>query len=68
MIVHVRIWHMGRCNTPSTSEPAVFTPDSSLKSYIVRTDQQVSFVRTLSSLMRTRENFRVDYPYQIAAS
>jgi hypothetical protein len=38
--------------------PMVLTPDSSLGSYIVPTDQHESFVRTLSSLMRTRENFR----------
>jgi hypothetical protein len=42
--------------------PAVLTPCSSLGSYIVPTDQHGSFVRTLSSLMRTRENFRVCHP------
>jgi hypothetical protein len=46
--------------------PAVLTPDSSLGSYIVPTDQHGSFVRTLSSLMRTRENFPVGHPSQIA--
>jgi hypothetical protein len=31
-------------------------------------DQHESFVRTLSSLMRTRENFPVGHPSQIAPS
>jgi hypothetical protein len=48
--------------------PAVLTPSSSLGSYIVPTDQHESFVRTLSSLMRTRENFPVGHPSQIAPS
>jgi hypothetical protein len=48
--------------------PAVLTPGSSLRSYIVPTDQHESFVRTLSSLMRTRENFSVGHPSQIAPS
>jgi hypothetical protein len=48
--------------------PAVLTPGSSLGSYIVPTDQHESFVRTLSSLMRTRENFPVSHPSQIAPS
>jgi hypothetical protein len=48
--------------------PAVLTPGSSLGSYIVPTDQHESFVRTLSSLMRTRENFPVGHPSQIAPS
>jgi hypothetical protein len=39
------------------SGPVVLTPDSSLGSYIVPTDQHETFVRTLSSLTRTRENF-----------
>jgi hypothetical protein len=47
---------------------AVLTPGSSLGSYIVPTDQHGSFVHTLSSLMRTRENFRVGHPSQIAPS
>jgi hypothetical protein len=47
---------------------AVLTPSSSLGSYIVPTDQHESFVRTLSSLMRTRENFPVGHPSQIASS
>jgi hypothetical protein len=46
----------------------VLTPDSSLGSYIVPTDQHRSFVHTLSSLMRTRENFLVGHPSQIAPS
>jgi hypothetical protein len=50
------------------SGPAVLTPDSSLGSYIVPTDQHDSFVRTLSSLMRTQENFSVGHPSQIAPS
>jgi hypothetical protein len=48
--------------------PVVLTPHSSLASYIVPTDQHGSFVHTLSSLMRTRENFSVDHPSQIAPS
>jgi uracil-DNA glycosylase len=48
--------------------PAVLTLGSSLGSYIVPTDQHESFVRTLSSLMRTRENFPVGHPSQIAPS
>jgi hypothetical protein len=48
--------------------PAVLTPGSSLGSYIVPTDQHESFARTLSSLMRTRENFPVGHPSQIAPS
>jgi hypothetical protein len=48
--------------------PAVLTPGSSQGSYIVSTDQHESFVRTLSSLMRTRENFSVGHPCQIAPS
>jgi hypothetical protein len=41
--------------------PAELTPGSSLGSYIVPTDQHESFVRTLSSLMRTREKFLVGH-------
>jgi hypothetical protein len=48
--------------------PAVLIPGSSLGSYIVPTDQHESFVRTLSSLMRTRENFPVGHTSQIAPS
>jgi hypothetical protein len=48
--------------------PAVLTPGSSLGSYIVPTDQHESFVRTLTSLMRTRENFPVGHLSQIAPS
>jgi hypothetical protein len=47
---------------------AVLTPGSSLGSYIVSTDQHRSFVRTLFSLMCTRENFPVGHPSQIAPS
>jgi hypothetical protein len=57
------------CVTPRPIPgPAVLTPGSSLGSYIVPTDQHVSFVHTLSSLMRTRENFPVGHPSQIAPS
>jgi hypothetical protein len=48
--------------------PMVLTPGSSLGSYMVPTDQHKSFVRTLSSLMRTRENFPFGHPSQIAPS
>jgi hypothetical protein len=48
--------------------PEVLTPGSSLGSYIVPTDQHRSFVRNLSSLMRTQENFSVGHPSQIAPS
>jgi hypothetical protein len=47
------------CNTPLTPGPAILTPGSSLGSYIVPTDQHMSFMRTLSSLMCTQENFSV---------
>jgi hypothetical protein len=50
------------------SEPVVLTLGSSLGSYIVLVDQHRSFVRTLSSLMHTRENFLVGHPSQIAPS
>jgi hypothetical protein len=43
-------------------KPAVLTPDSSLGSYIVPTDQHEYFVCILSSLIRTRENFPVGHP------
>jgi hypothetical protein len=43
----------------------VLTPGGSLGSYIVPIDQHEFFVRTLSSLMRTRENFLVGHPSQI---
>jgi hypothetical protein len=48
--------------------PTVLTLGSSLGSYIVPIDQHESFVRTLSSLIRTRENFPVGHPSQIAPS
>jgi zinc transporter ZupT len=47
---------------------AVLTSGSSLGSYIVLIDQHESFVRNLSSLMRTQENFSVGHPSQIARS
>jgi hypothetical protein len=60
--------HCG-CVTPRPiPRPMVLTPSSSLRSYIVPTDQHESFVRTLSSLMRTRENFPIGHPSQIALS
>jgi hypothetical protein len=46
--------------------PVVLTPDSLLGSYIVPTDQHGSFVHTLSSLMRTQENFPIRHLFQIA--
>jgi hypothetical protein len=46
----------------------VLTPGNSLGLYIVPTDQHESFVYTLSSLVRTRENFLVGHPSQIAPS
>jgi hypothetical protein len=48
--------------------PVVLTPGSSIGSYIVPTHQHEFFVRTLSSLMHTRENFVVGHPSQIASS
>jgi hypothetical protein len=48
--------------------PAILTPGSSLGSYIVPTDQHGSFVHTLSSLMRTQENFPIGHPSQISPS
>jgi hypothetical protein len=48
--------------------PAVLTSSKSLGSYIVPTDQHGSFVHTLSSLMRTRENLHVGHPSQISPS
>jgi hypothetical protein len=48
--------------------PALLTPGSSLGLYNVPTDQHESFMRTLSSLIRTRENFLVGHPSQIAPS
>jgi hypothetical protein len=60
---------MGSSVTPSPIPgSAVLTPGSFLGSYIVPTYQHESFVRTLSSLMRTRENIPVGHPSQIAPS
>jgi hypothetical protein len=57
------------CVTPCPIPgPAILTPGSSLGSYIIPIDQHESFVRTLSSLMHTRENFPVGHPSQIAPS
>ena len=58
----------GHITPRSIPGPAVLTPGSSLGSYIVPIDQHKSFVRTLFSLMRTRENFLVGHPSQIAPS
>jgi hypothetical protein len=57
-----------QCNTPFIPGPTVLTPGSSLGSYIVPTDQHNSFGRTLSSLIRTRENFTVGHLSQITPS
>jgi hypothetical protein len=57
-----------RCNTPSNPWTGGTYSCSSLGSYIVPTGQPKSFVRTLSSLMRTRENFPVGHTSQIAPS
>jgi hypothetical protein len=56
------------CNTLSTIGLTVLTPGSSLGLYIVPTDQHVSFVRTLYSLMHTQENFPIGHSSQIAPS
>jgi hypothetical protein len=48
--------------------PAVLTSGSFLELYIVPIDQHKSFMRILTSLMRTRENFSVGHPSQIAPS
>jgi hypothetical protein len=48
--------------------PAVLPPGNSLGSYIVPTNKLESFVRNVSSLMHTRENFPVGHPSQIAPS
>jgi hypothetical protein len=55
------------CNNPSTPGPVVLTPGSSLGSYSVPQNNE-SFVCALSSLIRTRENFPVGHPFQIAPS
>jgi hypothetical protein len=70
---HTPVKHRGSVLIPLVTpypipEPAVLTPGSSLGSYIVPTDQHETFVHTLSSLMRTRENFQVVHPSQIAPS
>jgi hypothetical protein len=48
--------------------PTVLTHDNSLGSYIAPTDQHGSFVRTLSSLIHTREKFPDGHPSQITPS
>jgi hypothetical protein len=48
--------------------PVVLTPSNSLGSYIVPTDQHGSFVRTLSTLMRTEKSSRsVTHPKLLQA-
>jgi hypothetical protein len=65
----VKLCSVIKCyNTPSTPRTTVLTPGSSLGLIIVPTDQHKSFMRTLSSLMRTQENFPVGHPSQIAPS
>jgi hypothetical protein len=66
--MHIMLEVLYFCNCIQIPGPAVLTHDSSLGSYIVPTDQHGSFVRTLSSLMCTRENFSVGHPSQIAPS
>jgi hypothetical protein len=62
------IYRHGTVTPRPIPRPAVLTPGSSLGSYIVPTDQQKSFVRTLFSLMHTWENFPIDHPSQITPS
>jgi hypothetical protein len=56
--------HVRRCNIISTPEPTILNSGRPLKSYIIPTGQHESFVRTLSSLMRIREDFPVGHPSQ----
>jgi hypothetical protein len=58
----VRVSSNNSCNTSSTLGQVVLTPVSPLKSYITPINQHESFVRTLSSLTRTREDFPVGQP------
>jgi hypothetical protein len=69
-LISVKTWDDSLSDvTPhSIPGPVVLTPGSSLGSYIVPIDQHESFVRTLSSLMRTRENFLVGHSSQISPS
>jgi hypothetical protein len=52
------------CNTSSTLGQVILTHVSPLESYITPTNQHEPFVRTLSSLTRTREDFPVGQPSQ----
>jgi hypothetical protein len=61
----VRVGSDTTCNTLATPGPVILTPSNSLESYIVPTDQHESFMRTLSLLMCTQENFLVGHPSQI---
>jgi hypothetical protein len=70
---HTPMKHRGSALIPLVTPrpipgPTVLTPGISLGSFIVPTDQHETFVRTLSSLMRTRENFSIGHPSQIAPS
>jgi hypothetical protein len=56
------------CNTPSNPWTGGTYSWQLARITYCPTDQHESFVRTLSSLMRTRENFLVGHPYQIAPS
>jgi hypothetical protein len=49
------------CDTPSTPGQVILTPGSPLESKTVPIDQHASCVRTLSSLMRAREDFSIGY-------
>jgi hypothetical protein len=60
----VQYWYRGVTPRPIPGL-VVLTPGSSLRSYIV---PHGSFMHTLSSLKRTRENFLVSHPSQIAPS
>jgi hypothetical protein len=59
--------HMSVTPCPISGQ-TILTPDSSLGSYIIPTEQHMSFVHTLSSLMRIREKFPVGHASQIAPS
>jgi hypothetical protein len=56
---------MDLCKHPVQSLDRRYLLMAALGSYIVPTDQHESFVRTLSSLMRTRKNFPVGHPSKL---
>jgi hypothetical protein len=60
----MRVGSDASCNTSFTLEPAVLTSESPLGSYIIPTYQHESFVRTLSSLLCTQEDFPIGHPSQ----